>query len=202
MKKLVLVLMALSMSQSVFATGRFSPLAVSIGTSKSSSGDVQLPGKDDYVYGWRLSLFSGAHSRMVGIATAVFANNDALVDDGIVGGLQIAGFFNTADDSEIGVGQLSGFYNGVSKGCNGVQLCAVCNLAEGYFSGLQLAMYNEAKSDCAGFQIGLLNNGGTVMGMQIGLLNFAQSLQGLQLGLLNFVEQSMMSMFPIVRVGW
>lgn len=201
MKKSVFVLMALALNLGAFAMGRFSPLGVSIVTSKSSGSDAQLPEKYDYVYGVRLSLLSGAHRRMVGLATAVCANYDD-VADGTVGGLQIAGLFNTAGDGELGVGQISGFFNGVSRNCNGVQICSVYNKAAGYFSGCQVALFNGAKSDCAGAQIGLFNRGGSVMGLQIGLLNFAESLQGMQLGVLNFVDSSMMSMFPVVRIGW
>ena len=201
MKKSV-VLVGLSLvNMMAFAAGRFSPLGISIEESTVARQDSQYPDRHDYVYGWRLAFVSGAHSRMVGLATAVFANNDAAAG-GDVGGLQAAALFNTAGDCELGVWQISGFCNKVSGNCNGLQACAFYNDVEGYLVGLQTALYNEVKSDMAGMQIGLLNRGGTVMGMQIGLLNFARSLQGVQLGLWNLVDDSAMTMFPIVRIGW
>ena len=183
------------------AAGRFSPLGISIAESTAAKYDSQYPDRHDYVYGWRLAFISGAHSRMVGLATAVFANKDASAGD-CVGGLQVAALLNTAGDCELGVWQISGFYNKVSGNCNGLQVCTFYNNVGGYFGGLQTALYNEVKQDAAGMQIGLLNRGGTAIGMQIGLLNFAKSLQGVQLGLLNFVDDSMMTVFPVVRIGW
>lgn len=201
MKKSV-VLVGLSLvNMMAVAAGRFSPLGISIEESTVAKQDSQYPDRHDYVYGWRLAFVSGAHSRMVGLATAVFANNDAS-EGGYVGGLQTAALFNTAGECELGVWQISGFYNKVSGNCNGLQVCTFYNDVGGYFGGLQTALYNEVKQDAAGMQIGLLNRGGTAIGMQIGLLNFAKSLQGVQLGLLNFVDDSMMTVFPVVRIGW
>ena len=201
MKKSV-VLVGLSLVNMIAgAAGRFSPLGISIEESAVAKQDSQYPNRYDYVYGWRLAFVSGAHSRMVGLATAVFSNNDASAG-GCVGGLQSAALFNTAGDCELGVWQISGFYNMVSGNCNGFQICTFYNDVGGYFGGLQTALYNEVKLDTAGMQIGLLDKGGTVMGVQIGLLNFAKSLQGVQLGLLNFVDDSMMTVFPVVRIGW
>lgn len=201
MKKSVVLVCLSLVNMMAFAAGRFSPLGISIEESTVAKQDSQYPDRHDYVYGWRLAFVSGAHSRMVGLATAVFANNDASAG-GYVGGLQTAALFNTAGDCELGVWQISGFYNKVSGNCNGIQVCTFCNNVGGYLSGLQTALYNEVKLDTAGMQIGLLNRGGTVIGMQIGLWNFAKSLQGVQLGLLNFVDDSMMKVFPVVRIGW
>ena len=201
MKKSV-VLVGLSLvNMMAFAAGRFSPLGISIEESAVTKQDTQYPDRHDYVYGWRFAFISGAHSRMVGLATAVFANND-LSAGGYVGGLQTAALFNTAGDCELGVWQISGFYNKASRNCNGFQACAFYNDVGGYFCGLQTALCNRAKLDTAGMQIGLVNGGGTVMGMQIGLFNIAKTLQGVQLGLLNFVDNSVMTVFPVVRIGW
>jgi len=184
-----------------FASGRFSSLGISIKESTVAMRDFQYPDRNDCVYGWRLTLISGAHSRMVGLATAALANNDSSAG-GCVGGVQTAALFNTAGDCELGAWQISGFYNKVSENCNGLQVCVFCNDVRGYFGGLQTALYNEVRQDTAGAQIGLINTGGTVIGMQMGMLNFAKSLQGVQLGLLNFVDDSMMTVFPVVRIGW
>ena len=201
MKKSV-VLVGLSLVNMIaVAAGRFSPLGISIEESTSLNKESQYPNRHAYVYGWRFALGSAAHSRMVGLATAVFANNDASAG-GYVGGLQTAALFNTAGDCEFGVWQISGFCNKVSRDCNGLQVCTFYNEVSGYFVGLQTALYNKVKQDTAGMQIGLLNSGGAVMGMQIGLVNLAKSLQGVQLGLLNFEENSMMMVFPVVRLGW
>lgn len=199
MGKNILTLLAIIMNMATFAAGRISPLGISWETD--SQQDTQFPGKHDSVYGWRLAFFTGAHRRMIGFATAVFANDDALAN-GYVGGLQTAPLFNTAGDCELGVWQISGFYNKVSGNCNGIQISTFYNDVGGYFVGLQTALYNEAKLDTAGMQIGLVNKGGTVMGMQVGLLNFAKSLKGVQLGLLNLVDSSMMIVFPVARIGW
>lgn len=201
MKKSVVLVCLSLVNMMAFAAGRFSPLGISMEASTAAKQDSQYPDRHDYVYGWRLAFISGAHSRMIGLATAVFANNDASAG-GYVGGLQAASLFNTAGDCELGIWQLSGFYNKVSGNCNGLQVCTVYNDVGGYFGGLQTALYNKVKLDTAGMQIGLLNRGGTVIGMQIGVLNFAKSLQGVQLGLLNFVDDSMMTVFPVVRIGW
>ena len=201
MKKSMVLASLLFVNLMSFAAGRFSPLGISLEESMEPVRDSQFPGRSDYVYGWRLTFVSSAHARMVGLATAVFANNDVSAH-GYVGGLQVASLFNTAGEGELGVWQISGFYNMVSGNCNGIQVCSAFNEVNGYLSGMQIAMGNRAKADCAGGQIGLLNKGGDVMGMQIGLLNFAKSLQGVQIGVLNFVDESMMSLFPVIRIGW
>lgn len=201
MKRAIVLVGLLSLNMMAFAVDRFSPLGIAMAVSTVDERDSQFPARNDYVYGWRFAFISGAHSRMVGLATGVFANEDALAG-GYVGGLQTASLFNTAGDCELGVWQISGFYNKVAGDCNGFQVCAFRNVVDGYFVGLQTALYNEAKSNTAGMQIGLWSRGGNVMGVQIGLLNFAKSLQGAQLGLLNFVDDSKMSVFPVARVGW
>ena len=202
MKKSMLLFACLSVSLVTLADGRFSPFGISISTSSAAGQDSQFPGRQDYVYGWRFAVFSAAHKRMVGLATAVFANDDNSVYGGDVGGLQVASIFNTASNAELGLWQLAGFHNKVGSGCNGLHLCVFYNLAYGYFNGLQLALRNEAKSDYAGAQVGLFNEGNTVMGTQIGLINTARSLKGMQIGLMNFVEESVMTAFPVIRIGW
>ena len=203
MKKHVFLFVVFFLNFMAFAVGRFSPLGLSWVSSvgKTMRQDQQFPDREDYVYGFRLAFLSGAHSRMVGLATAVFANEDATAN-GYVGGFQTASLFNTAGDCELGVWQISGFYNMISMNCNGFQVCSSYNDVDGYLNGLQVAIYNEVKSDCTGAQIGLFNRGGNALGLQIGVLNFAKSLQGLQVGVLNFVDESKMAMFPAIRIGW
>lgn len=199
MKKLVLLLTLVAVNLMAMGGSRYSVIGISLYGADRARNDLQFPDRNGCVYGWRLAFISGKNSRMIGLATAVFANDDA---HGYVGGLQVASLLNTADDCELGVWQISGLYNQIARNCNGVQVSSFCNKVGGYFNGMQIGMCNEVKSDCAGFQVGLWNKAQSAWGAQIGLLNYATHLQGVQIGLLNFVESSQMTAFPIVRVGW
>lgn len=201
MKRMVFLLVLSFLAGMSFATDRISVFGISIDASQDREHDSQFPDRDDYVYGWRGALFSGAHRRMVGLSTAVFANNDDSAQ-GVVGGLQTAILFNTAASCEMGAWQISGFCNWVSDGGNGLQLSVTCNRVGVYFNGLQIGLYNEVKHDFAGVQVGLVNQGGDVWGVQIGLDNFAKSLHGIQIGVLNLVKDSQMTVFPVIRLGW
>lgn len=206
MKKVLIFVVSVLSSTSLFAYGRFSPIGISINCSQGANGrdssDAQFPSSDDNVYGWRLAFICGAHRNMVGLASGIIANDDGSMD-GYVGGLQACALFNTAGTGELGVWQLSGFYNKVENSANGFQACAFFNeVSRGYFNGLQIAMANVANATLCGMQLGLYNDCDSTWGMQIGLVNRSQSLAGVQLGVLNFVQSSKMAMFPIVRIGW
>ena len=201
MKKLVVAFALISLNLMTWGYEQVSPLGFSIMESQNSENDSQFPKRDGYVYGWRSSLFSAAHHRMVGLATAVFANNDAAAQ-GYVGGVQTAILFNTAEDAELGLSQFSVFCNKVTTNSNGVQISAFYNEVGGYFNGVQIGMFNEVKSECFGAQIGLLNNALSAKGVQLGLCNSTESLQGIQIGLFNLVKSSQLVFSPVVRVGW
>ena len=202
MKKVLLFVVAALSAASLSAYGRFSPVGISINYSNGSSADAQYPSSGDSVYGWRFTLLGGAHRNMVGLASAVFVNDDGAVG-GYVGGLQACALFNTAGTGELGVWQLAGVYNKVLDSANGFQACAFYNeVSRGYFNGLQIALWNVAHTTLCGMQVGLYNDCDSTWGMQIGLVNRAKSLAGVQLGALNFVQSSNMAMFPIFRIGW
>jgi hypothetical protein len=173
---------------------RFSPLGISI------TADEQFPNSMEAVYGWRLALFNCSHRGMIGLATAVFVNYDSK-DYGYVGGLHTAAIYNSAGNCEFGVWQIAGVCNRITDGGNGFQGAVFYNEVGRYFNGAQIAYVNSTKS-LTGLQVGCFNSGGDVGGLQIGLVNMAKSLVGVQLGLLNFVDESTMSMFPVVRIGW
>ena len=205
MKKVTFVIVSVLASATLFAEGRFSPIGMSIGlylTPNNYEGVAQFPLCEDGVYGFRLALGCAANRNMVGLAPAVYANDDAAAR-GNVGGLQVAPAFNTAGKGELGVWQVSGFYNKVADSANGFQVCAFLNeVDQGYFYGLQTALGNKVGADFCGMQIGLYNACGAETGMQIGLWNDAKSLCGIQIGLLNFVTESPMICFPVLRIGW
>ena len=207
MKKAAFVIVSVLASATMFAEGRFSPIGMSIGfyptpVGTPEEGVAQFPLPEDGVYGFRLALGCVANRNMVGLAPAVYANDDAAAR-GYVGGLQVAPAFNTAGMGELGVWQLSGFYNKVVDSANGFQACAFWNEVErGYFYGLQTALGNKVSADFCGMQIGLYNAGEATMGMQIGLWNSAKSLCGMQIGLLSCVHDAPLICCPVLRFGW
>lgn len=201
MKKTVFVAISVLASATLLAEGRFSPFGLSF-THGERRGEAQFPSSDDGVYGWRLAIVNGAHRDMVGLATAVLANDDAYAN-GYVGGLQVASIFNTAGKGELGIWQVAGVYNSVDDTANGFQVCAFYNeLKQGYFNGLQIALCNKASVDFCGMQIGLYNDCDVASGMQIGVYNQAKTLAGIQIGLLNCVTDSQLIVFPVLRIGW
>lgn len=195
MKRLVLTIAMSLMATCSLAAGKFSTIGMSF------NGSAQFPASYNSVYGWRFAVFSGGHQDMYGLATALFANNDAAVG-GHVGGLQTAILFNTANDCEFGIWQIAGMFNTVSRGCNGLQLSLLYNKSGEYFNGVNLALCNYVSGDAMGMQLGLVNIATSIYGMQIGLVNVADALGGVQVGLVNVVHQSDMFVFPVVRLGW
>jgi hypothetical protein len=77
------------------------------------------------------------------------------------------------------------------------------NMAASQVNGIQLAAVNLCEhTDIWGLQAGLYNRAQNVYGFQIGVVNVAETLHGIQIGLLNFHRKGMISVSPILNVGF
>ncbi len=122
--------------------------------------------------------------------------------------LAVSGLFNkTGGDTTILGLQLAGAANINTNKVNayGVQMALGMNYqsADSNIVGLQLAAGNHAPfTDIYGAQVGLYNRAKEVYGFQLGIVNIAENLHGIQLGLINFNNKGLISVCPILNIGF
>ena len=172
---------------------------------------VQTGGDADDVSGLDFGLLWARHRDVAGFAYGSFGHQalgamegwqlSALYNESGDGsfGLQTAGLANLGNGSFGGL-EIAGAANVVFGAVQGCQLSGLANLAED-FDGMQIAVANLA-ADMNGVQIGVYNQGDRVCGMQIGVVNMAKSLCGVQIGLSNYVENSPLTWFPVINIGF
>ena len=128
--------------------------------------------------GIRLTAFYGDCARLNGLDVAAGA---CRVRERF-NGLQAAGVFTRAVNAA------------------GAQI-ACANFVENEFYGAQFGLWNHAQHGY-GAQFGVVNTAAYFAGVQVGVFNWADDLDGLQLGLVNVVPSQMLSVLPILNVGW
>ncbi len=165
---------------------------------------VQFPAEDFAVTGARLSLLWGHQRNIYGLDLGVIGN----VTDQDFAGIAVSGLANITHGTTTVLGlQLAGLtnYNTNKTNVIGLQaaLGANINTAEASVYGLQLAAVNFCEhTDINGFQVGLYNKAQTVRGLQIGIVNMANSLHGIQIGLVNFNHTGLISVSPVINIGF
>lgn len=165
---------------------------------------VQFPPADFDVTGLRLSAFWGSHREVYGFDFGVIGNRSRQK----FSGLAVSGLFNyTGGQTRIFGLQLAGGtnFNDEKTTVIGLQAAALLNYnsAESSVHGVQLSLVNYSPfTKVVGVQVGLYNKAKTVYGLQIGLLNFTDNLCGLQIGLLNFNSTGLFAVSPFINFGF
>ncbi|KYG65877.1 hypothetical protein AZI86_02045 [Bdellovibrio bacteriovorus] len=195
--KIIFVVFAVFFSNHVMAATTITPLAVGI------VPPVQFPSDDFTITGFRLSLLYGHHRNVYGLDVGALGN----ITDQTFTGLAVSGLFNKTGGQTTILGlQFAGVANiNTNKvSAYGLQV-ALMNYqsADSDIVGLQLAAGNHAPfTDVFGVQAGLYNRAKEVYGLQLGVVNIAENLHGIQIGLINFNNKGLISVCPILNVGF
>ncbi|WP_201431795.1 hypothetical protein [Marivirga aurantiaca] len=114
--------------------------------------------------GWQLASFNIAESSFKGFQMALISNKARDMT-----GIQLAGLINSS-----------------VKGFGGIQMAPLFNYSGGQSYGMQIALFNYARSG------GLINSRKTIFTdfYQIGLINFSKVNNGNQIGLINITEKN------------
>lgn len=196
--KIVATLFAFALSSPALAASAITPLSVAI------VPPVQFPSADFMVAGLRLSLIYGHHRDVFGLDLGLVGN----ITDQSFGGVALSGGFNNlrGDANILGL-QFAGLAN-LNYGKTavyGLQASLGINYqtAASHVVGIQFAMANLAQfTDVYGAQAGIYNRANEVYGFQIGLVNVAENLHGVQIGLINFNNKGLISVCPILNIGF
>lgn len=165
---------------------------------------VQFPPADFSVTGLRISALYGRHRDMYGLDLGLVGN---VTEQSFVG-LGVSGIFNYTKGQTHAIGlQLAGLANVNTNKTRvyGIQaaLGTNYNTAESSVAGLQIALANISRhTNIYGAQVGLYNRANKVYGLQVGLVNETQNLHGIQIGLINFHHQGVVSVCPILNIGF
>jgi len=165
---------------------------------------VQFPPEDFTVAGARISVLWSKHRSVYGIDLGVVGN----ITTQNFTGLALAGGFNLTNGVTHIIGlQAAGVTNINSNKLSvvGVQIAGISNYNKGEASigGLQLSLFNYGPvTKIYGIQAGVYNRAQTVYGLQLGLINMTDSLHGIQIGLLNFHNKGLISVAPIINIGF
>jgi hypothetical protein len=84
---------------------------------------------------------------------------------------------------------------------SGVQVGLYNSAGRADLKGLQLGLFNEARS-MRGIQVGIVNLADSICGFQVGLINRAETMYGFQVGGVNVIRESEMAFCPIVNIGF
>ena len=195
--KIVLFVSAVFFSQLGIAATTITPIAVGI------VPPVQFPSDDFTITGLRLSLLYGHHRNVYGLDVGALGN----ITDQAFTGLAVSGLFNKTGGQTTILGlQLAGVANINTNKVNayGLQVALVnYQSADSDIVGLQLGAGNHAPfTDVFGVQAGLYNRAKEVYGLQLGVVNIAENLHGIQIGLINFNNKGLISVCPILNVGF
>ena len=165
---------------------------------------VQFPAKDFSVTGVRASALWGQHYDVYGIDLGLVGN---ITEQSFVGSA-LSGVFNyTKGDTTVLGLQLAGLTNINTNKTNVIGLQAALganyNSAASSVTGIQLALANLSKhTDIYGLQVGVYNRAKSVYGFQIGLVNSCDNLHGLQIGLINYNKTGTFLVSPIINFGF
>jgi hypothetical protein len=194
MKILSLFLILISLSE---ARAAFSPLSVAL------VPPLEFPSEEYTITGARLSLLYGKQRDIYGLDFGLLGN----ITTGNFGGMAVSGLFNYTMGTTHIIGlQFAGLVNINTNKTTviGVQLAAAnYNSAESAVEGLQFALANiNEHTKIYGVEVGIYNRAQDVYGFQIGLVNVANSLHGVQIGLLNFNKTGLLSVSPLLNIGF
>lgn len=139
----------------------------------------QLPSEQLDVVGFRLGIPWVRNWNMTGLDIAIGASETL----GAFSGVQFSGLFNAIGSDGAGL-QAAGVANLVTGDQTGFQLSSFFNSARN-MDGVQISAVNDTASCAAGFQVGLWNDAGDLIGLQIGGANRATDSRGGQIGLWN-----------------
>ncbi|WP_413581280.1 LA_2272 family surface repeat-containing protein [Bdellovibrio sp. HCB288] len=176
----------------------FTPLSVAI------VPPIQFPPEDFSITGLRLSALWGQHRDVYGVDLGLLGN---ITDQDFVG-IGVSGVFNATYGNTRIIGlQLAGMgnYNKQKTSVVGLQAALMTNynVAESSVYGVQLSLANiSAFTAIYGLQLGLYNRAKSVYGFQIGLINVTDNLHGLQIGLVNMNNTGPFKISPILNVGF
>jgi hypothetical protein len=196
--KIFIIIVAAFFSNHAWAASAISPVSVGI------MPPVQFPTDDFAVTGFRLSLLYGHHRNVYGLDVGLLGN----ITDQSFTGLGVSGLFNNTRGTTNIIGlQFAGLTN-INTGKTtvyGIQAALGLNYqtADSDVIGFQFAAANHVPfTDIFGFQAGLYNRAKEVYGVQIGIVNIAESLHGIQIGLINFNNKGLVSVCPIINIGF
>ena len=177
----------------------------SVPTGGGSFPGWQLPDSDGEIKGMRFNPGWGYHKTVYGLDFGLIGNTTSKEFAGIA----LAGLFITNLGKTIVTGmQFSGLYNS-NRGKSyivGMQFTAGINSTgkgESHISGIQFAgLGNLGNNNIYGLQIGIYNEAKSVYGFQIGVLNKTSSLHGIQIGLVNIAKNGLLPFFPVINIGF
>lgn len=146
-----------------------------VNTAQTGMTGLQLSGAGNKAKG---------HGRAVQIG-ALIGNETA----GRFGGLQLG--LMGSDNAGDYTGLSFGVFGHRTKGhMRGWQISGIGNVS-GPLDGAQTSgLFNRARSDGRGLQLGALNFCDRITGVQIGALNYARTMTGIQIGALNIIRES------------
>lgn len=180
------------------AASAITPLSISI------MPPVQFPSDEFAIVGLRASVLYGHHRNVYGVDVGLLGN----ITDQDFTGLGVSGIFNKTSGTTTVLGlQFAGLTN-INTGKTsviGIQaaLGSNYNTAASSLVGLQVAAANLSPfMDIYGLQLGIYNRAREVYGFQIGLVNYAESLHGIQIGILNFNNKGLISVSPVLNIGF
>lgn len=170
---------------------------------------MQLASEQMDIIGFRLGLPWVRNWNMTGLDIAIGASETL----GEFSGLQLSGFFNGTGSDGAGL-QVAGGVNQVTGDMTGFQISGLLNSARN-MDGVQLSIVNYTASSAAGFQIGLWDDAGDLIGLQlgggnratdscggqIGLWNGSVDARGLQLGALNLADSATGCQIGVINVA-
>ncbi len=164
---------------------------------------VQFPPEDFTVAGARISVLWSKHRSVYGIDVGVIGN----ITTQNFTGIGIAGGFNATNGQTAIIGlQAAGIANINTNKLKvyGLQIAAMnSNTGEASVVGVQAGLINSSKfTKIYGLQVGAYNRAQVVTGFQIGLVNMTDSLHGIQIGVINFHNKGLISVAPIINIGF
>ena len=97
--------------------------------------------------------------------------------------------------------QLNILRNEAEDVLSGVQIGGYNSSGRADLKGLQLGLFNEARS-MRGIQVGIVNLADSICGLQLGLINRAETMYGFQVGGVNVIRESELVFCPILNIGF
>ena len=201
MKKLIQkILIAVSIlgGPSVYAASAISPVSIGL------MPPVQFPSDDFAITGARISLLYGHHRNVYGLDIGALGN----ITDQTFTGMALSGLFNNTRGTTNILGLQAAGLTNINTGkvaVYGLQVALGVNYqsAASDVYGVQFAVVNQAAfTDIVGLQVGVYNRAKDVYGFQIGVVNIAENLHGIQIGLINFHNKGLISVSPIINIGF